>query len=69
MYYIYALIDPINNVPFYIGKGKNDRAYKHLQGKDKGNKKKTDRIEIIRRLGHEPKVDFIIENKPDVCDR
>jgi hypothetical protein len=30
-YYVYALIDPRNNLPFYIGKGKNNRCYDHLK--------------------------------------
>ena len=30
IYYVYALIDPITNIPFYIGKGKNNRCYSHL---------------------------------------
>ncbi len=28
-FYVYHLIDPITNVPFYVGKGKNQRMYKH----------------------------------------
>jgi len=30
-YYVYKLIDPRTNLPFYIGKGKDDRAYTHLK--------------------------------------
>lgn len=62
MYYIYALVDPINNVPFYVGKGKNKRAFSHLRGNCEGNKKKTNTIKMIRLLGHEPIVTFIAEN-------
>lgn len=29
LYYVYIYIDPRNNFPFYIGRGKNDRCYKH----------------------------------------
>jgi len=36
IYYVYHLIDPRNNTPFYIGKGKNDRMYKHEQCVNRG---------------------------------
>mgnify|MGYP004086044791 CR=1 FL=1 len=29
-YYVYALIDPRNNNPFHIGKGKDNRIYNHV---------------------------------------
>lgn len=29
MFYVYELIDPSNNKPFYIGKGKDNRMYVH----------------------------------------
>lgn len=28
-YYVYALINPINNKPFYIVKGKDNRVFSH----------------------------------------
>lgn len=52
-YYVYVLVDPINRIPFYVGKGKGNRMYQHLKG-DKGNKKKVRYIENIRMLGFEP---------------
>ena len=36
-YYVYQLVDPRNNKPFYIGKGNGNRAYQHSKLKD-GNK-------------------------------
>ena len=30
-YYVYALINPINNKPFYIGKGKENRVFSHKE--------------------------------------
>lgn len=64
MYYVYHLIDPRTNEPFYIGKGKDDRCYRHLNEtyKNTENKKKFGRICQIRKHGFEPSVKFIHEN-------
>ena len=29
IFYVYELIDPFTNIPFYVGKGKGNRMYKH----------------------------------------
>ena len=60
--YVYALIDPINKQPFYVGKGKNKRAWAHFQPKHKVNKKKLDYINNIKNLGFKPLVYKIFEN-------
>jgi hypothetical protein len=65
MYYIYALFDPIKRVPFYIGKGKGNRAYSHLNNRDKCNQRKIARIAEIRSSGVEPEVHFIAEEIED----
>jgi len=60
-YYVYALIDPINNLPFYFGKGCGDRAYSHLRN-EKTNSQKISKIKNIRLLNLEPKVEIIISH-------
>ena len=30
VYYVYHLVNPLTDVPFYVGKGKNRRCYQHL---------------------------------------
>lgn len=64
MYYVYALIDPITNSPFYIGKGKSKRMYVHLKEKYNGSRKYR-RISIIRELGFEPYPEIIYETEDE----
>jgi|SRR5579863_1024919 len=55
--YVYLYSDPKNGQPFYVGKGKNSRAFTHLQDRDE--KKKTLRIKSIRDRGREPQIDLL----------
>ena len=58
-FYVYLLIDPFNNRPFYVGKGKGDRAYAHTKGWANYNEDKLNYIDAIRGLGQEPEIRFL----------
>ena len=68
MFYIYQYFDPIRKEPFYIGKGSNNRAWKHLSLSKNINKwykrhaRFYNRINWIRKQGQEPTVILIEKN-------
>jgi len=65
MYYVYGLIDPRTDLPFYIGKGKGSRWQYHYSEKElieNNNHGKTKRILELKNLGYEPKVIFYAQN-------
>ena len=67
-FYVYELIDPRNNQPFYIGKGSGNRAYYHLSLNAKHlNIYKENLINKIRENNLEPIVNIIeyFENESD----
>jgi hypothetical protein len=71
MYYVYALIDPIDNQPFYIGKGKksNNRHKDHLtERRGKENKLRWKKICNLRKLNLEPIIQILIDNIEDETD-
>lgn len=49
MYYIYAYIDPRTNLPFYIGKGKDNRKFDHLS-ENQSKKENKDKFQVIQEL-------------------
>ena len=53
MYYVYALIDPRSNLPFYIGKGKNNRMYNHYSDYLNGKEKNEYKIAVFEKLSLE----------------
>jgi len=70
MYYVYELIDPRVNLPFYVGKGKNDRIYFHLSEKSRArsdNQRKFNKIQKIRERGYEPEIKILkyFDNEDD----
>lgn len=48
-YYVYRLIDPRNGETFYVGKGKNNRIFEHLKGKNITNEI-SDKIKRINEI-------------------
>jgi hypothetical protein len=63
MYYVYQLVDPRTNQPFYIGKGTGRRARTHLwKVPETRNKYKENKIANIRNDGLEPIIEYVAEN-------
>ena len=48
MFYVYLLIDPATNIPFYVGKGKGKRYAVHFNPSTKGQNNLKD--SIIRKI-------------------
>lgn len=64
-FYVYLLINPIDNNIFYIGKGKGKRAWNHTRNCKGGYELNSIKAEIIKSIlsnGLQPIV-FILENK------
>lgn len=63
MYYVYMLVDPRDNLPFYIGKGKGIKAATHLwEIPANRNFYKENKIASIREAGLKPKIVYVAEN-------
>lgn len=70
MYYVYVLIDPRNNKPFYVGKGKGDRVERHYynwSSIDKSNPYKFRKIKKLKELGYQPKYKIVFESTNQSC--
>jgi uncharacterized protein len=55
--YVYVYVDPRNGESFYVGRGKGNRSFAHLNEQRK--MKKVAKIAEIRKAGGEPKIDIL----------
>lgn len=53
-YYVYFLINPINNTPFYVGKGSGRRAESHLR--HSSNWRNNYVLDVLEMFNTEPKI-------------
>jgi hypothetical protein len=60
-FYVYLLMDPICNLPFYVGKGSKNRAYDHFNPK-KSSKRVRKKIKNLYDVGVVPNVLFFKTN-------
>ena len=56
-HYVYLYINPFSDAVFYIGKGIGNRAIQHLS--ETSDSEKNARINEIRRLGREPRIEIL----------
>lgn len=62
-YYVYIYVDPRNNRPFYVGKGKGERILAHLN--DKLESEKVRIIAELRSNGMSPRLDVLAHGLRD----
>lgn len=64
-FYVYQLVDPRADLPFYVGKGQRGRAWHHQRavecGKLAGNARKVAKISDILRAGENVRVVIVAE--------
>lgn len=62
-YYVYLYSHPITGEIFYVGKGKGNRAFAHLD--DKTDNQKVKYISDLRDKGLEPKIEILVHGLDD----
>jgi hypothetical protein len=64
LYYVYMLKDPNTSQPFYIGKGKDNRAQSHLSEtlETTINRRKYNKIQALKRNGLTPEIVYFAMN-------
>jgi hypothetical protein len=56
-YYVYLYLDPRTSKPFYLGKGKGNRAFAHLSSRGASRKAKI--LRELKKLGLEPTIEIL----------
>lgn len=62
-YYVYIYSNPKTGEIFYVGKGKGNRAFSHLE--DNSESDKVRYITELRQQGYEPKIEILIHGLED----
>lgn len=62
-YYVYLYVDPQTDEVFYVGKGKANRAFSHLNDRSESDKARV--IDEIRASGREPRVEILVHGIED----
>lgn len=62
-YYVYLYINPFDNSIFYVGKGRGNRVFAHLN--DQNDSRKSRVIKKIRAQGKDPRIEILIHGLRD----